>query len=200
MKSFRIAHIVKESFALFPAFFKELLQVVISPRQGWHDTEKAGLPVHTLLTQGYIPFIAIAALSAFMPLAYRSSSTATACLLEAISIFIRYFIGYFAATYILGFTLRRIMGADEAPSAEKNDRMVLYTLATLALLSLVSNICPVELALLQMLPLYVVYIVWEASWHMLVPADKRLQFLGATVISCVTPLFLVHLFFALLNQ
>lgn len=199
MKSFDIA-CIKASFALFPTFFKELLQVVIAPRQGWHDTEKAAVPVRMLLTQGYIPFVAIVALSAFLPLVYRSSSTAAGCLLDAISIFIRYFIGYVAATFILGFALKRVIGDGYMASAEKIDRLVLYTLATLALLSFVSNICPVDLALLQMLPLYVVYVIWEASWHMIVPADRRLQFLCATVISCVTPLFLVHVFFALLNQ
>ncbi len=191
---------IKAAFALFPTFFKELLQVVISPRQGWHDTEKAGVPVHGLLTQGYIPFIAIVALSAFCPLIYRSSATASACLLDAIGIFVRYFLGYFAGIFLLGFLAGRITSASEPPSAEKTDRIVLYTLGTLALLTFVSNICPVELALLRMLPLYIVYVIWEASWHMLVPTDRRLIFLGVTFISCVTPLLLVHLFFTLLNQ
>ena len=191
---------IRDSLSLFPSFIKEVLKVVIAPRQGWHDTEKAALPVRLLLLQGYIPFISIVSLSAFLPLIYRSSATPSACLLEAISVFIRYFIGYFAASFFLGFTLRRLHADDETLSVEKTDRLVLYTLASLALISLVSNLCPVELALLQMLPLYVVYIIWEASWHMLVPADRRLQFLGVSVISCVTPLFLVHLFFALLNQ
>ena len=80
---------------------------------------------------------------------------------------------------------------------EKTDRLVLYTLASLALISLVSNLCPVELALLQMLPLYVVYIIWEASWHMLVPADRRLAFVCVHIAFWLRPSFLVHLFFAL---
>lgn len=199
MKSFDLTGL-KAAFALFPTFFKELLQVVISPRQGWHDAEKAAAPVHYLLTQGYIPFITIVSLSAFCPLIYRSSATASACLLDAIGIFVRYFLGYFAGIFLLGFLAGRLTSASESPSAEKTDRIVLYTLATLALLTLASKLCPVELALLRMLPLYVVYVIWEASWHMLVPADRRLIFLGVTFISCVTPLLLVHLFFTLLNQ
>lgn len=188
------------SFALFPAFFKELLQVVIAPRQGWHDTARADLPVRALLTQGYIPFISLVALSAFMPLIYRSSSTFSGCLLVAISVFVKYFIGYFAAAFMLVPALKRVLGPDSAPSVGKVDRLVMYSLATLALLSLASNLSPVEHALLSMLPLYVVYVIWEASWHLLVPADRRLQFLGVTFIATVIPLFLVHLFFAMLYQ
>lgn len=199
MKSFNFTYI-KSSLALFPAFVKEMLQVVIAPRQGWQDTERAALPVRTLIIQGYIPFITIVALSSFLPLIYRQSASVSVCLLDAISLFVRYFIGYFTASFMLGYALKHILDNDSLPSADKTDRLVLYTLATLAFLSLIGNVCPVELALLRMLPLYIVYVIWEASWHMIIPAERRFQFLGVTVLSCVIPLFLVHLFFALLNQ
>lgn len=191
---------IRKAFSLLPGFLKELLQVVVSPRQGWDDAGKTSLPVHGLLTQGYIPFIAIVALTAFCPLIYRTSATAASCLLDAISIFVRYFLGYFASAFIMSVMFKRVMAEGESTSASAVDRLVLYTLATLALITLIANVCPVELALLRMLPLYVIYVIWEASWHMLVPADRRLVFLGVTFMSCVAPLLLVHLFFTLLNQ
>ncbi|MDE5857654.1 MAG: hypothetical protein K2H32_04800, partial [Muribaculaceae bacterium] len=77
-----------------------MIQLVLSPVNGWEDIAKSDIPVKRLLSKGLYPLMIVAAITSFCALFYSVDATFVSCLQSAVIIFISFFVTYFFANII----------------------------------------------------------------------------------------------------
>lgn len=192
-------------------FLRYMLQLIISPKNGWADILRANIDPKLLLQSGLYPLLGATAITCFFAVYYQAEVTLVMALQQAIVVFISYFITYFLANLTFSTLLNPMMsgavqgenaGEKEIVHYESDDRLVqtfvLYNVAILASVTFLRNILPIEISLLQVLPLGVVFIMWRGVEYLNIPEKRTGQFMFLSVFSILVPAYLFRYLFQLI--
>lgn len=192
-------------------FLQYILQLIISPKNGWCDIAKSNCDQKLLMTTGFYPLLGLASLSSFAGVFFDVDMTLVRALQDAIVIFISYFITYFLAELLFSTFLGPLMnysgggGVDDETASVRyvsDNRLyctfIIYNLSILVLITLIRNLLPVELSLIQFLPFCVAFIMWKGTEYMSIPEKKTGQFMFLSVFSILMPTYIFQYLFQLI--
>lgn len=190
-------------------FLQYILQLIISPKNGWCDIAKSNCDQKLLMTTGFYPLLGLASISAFAGIIFDADITLVRALQNAIVIFISYFITYFLAELLFSTFLGPLMNYSNETSQEptsvryvSDNRLyttfIIYNLSILVLITFIRNLLPIELSLVQFLPFCVAFIMWKGTEYMSVPEKKTGQFMFLSVFSILMPIYIFQYLFQLI--
>nr|MDE6417766.1 hypothetical protein [Duncaniella sp.] len=115
------------------AYLKYLFQLILSPRNGWEDIEKADMDPSRLLSAGYYPLIGVAAASVFVRALFYPGLDFMDLFVSMVEWFVVYFVGFFFGVFSLSLFLEPMVEGhyDE----DRVHTFVLYTLGLEAVIN-----------------------------------------------------------------
>lgn len=172
---------------------KNIVLVILSPRAGWNEVNESAISTQRLLSNVFLPLLALLAVTSFVPMFYNSSLTLSASLMTAIIKFTGYYITYYLTAFLLGGTF-----PDLVKGAVATDRMndyVMYNLIYLVLLEIIKNLLPVEFAPIFFMMFYMPYIAYKGTEYLGVKNDIIWKFtVMASLIMLLMPQFIILVF------
>ncbi len=177
-------------------FLKNILQLVLSPANGWEDISHSGDEPSKLLSNGYYPLIVIASLTTFVAFFLNSDVEFAATLQEAIAVFVEYFVAYFLAINILPLLLSSCV--DGAVNERKTATFIIYSLSLLALITIIQNAIAIEIAVTMFLPLIMPVVMWKGARYLAVNNEKMGNFIVFSILIVFLPPLLMEYLFHLL--
>lgn len=176
-------------------FLKSLFQLILSPVRGWEDISYAGEDYRRLAAEGLYPLLGVASLTVFMAAIYRHGVELSYMIQQAIVTFVKYFVGYFIAVFILGSYIHR--DSDAEISEKRNHTFVIYSIGLLAIISIIKNCLPMNLATLNFLPIYVAIVMWRGTRYMAIRPDRVGYFMILAIGAVIVPPFVIGFLFNL---
>ena len=176
-------------------FLKSLLQLILSPRNGWEDIEKAALRPSQLLGRGLFPLMALAAVSVFAQALFLHHVVFLKLFMRMIITFVVYFISYFFSTFVLSLT-PLVAESSQPDEDERAQTFTIYTLGLLALISIVVNLLPVTPLVLFFLPCYVALVQWKGCAYMRIPEGKQGLFMTVAIPGVLLPPYIFYFVFS----
>ena len=174
-----------------------LLSMMVNPIEGWKKIRRSGLTVDEISSRCFYPLVAVAALSEFMCYVYTVPDSISTVLIQALSVFISFFFGYFVIT-LLEKSLLPVNCREKALSPYGRV-YVLYLLSTLTLFYTLSNCVPMLEAVWVFMPLWTIYLASKGIRFFKFP-DRRITLI--TVMICafiiLTPIAIYMIFSELL--
>ncbi len=177
-------------------FLRDMLQLILSPLKGWEDVSADGFDARELLIKGFIPFVAIVALTVPVKYFFVADASIVVLIQQAVVCFIKYFVSYFIAGFV--FTLYLPGCIDGEFSMRKCHTFIIYGLGLLALINLIQNCIPVELAISFVMPIYAMYILWRGLRYLSVSFNGVGSFLIMTICAIILPPYLLQYLFNLI--
>ncbi len=175
-------------------FLKYLIQLLLSPSNGWDELTREAPSADTLLRKGLYPLLAITALTEFLAFFYSRHVGLGEVLMRAIADFGTYFISVFIAKLIFELYLGRL--CDTTPEPARVSVMTVCGIGLMVLIQLISNCLPWNLVLLKFLPLYVVLVLFKAIPYIGVRKKDALHFVGLSAVAIVAvPLAIYYLLY-----
>lgn len=175
-------------------FLKYLIQLQLSPANGWDELQRRAPSADELAQKGLYPLLAITAATEFLAFFYSRHMTLGGVLVRAIADFGTYFISLFIARLIFELYLGRL--CDTAPEQSRVSVMTVCGIGLMVLIQLISNCLPWNLVLLKFLPLYVVLVLFKAIPYIGVRKKDALRFVGLSAIAIVAvPLAIYYLLY-----
>jgi hypothetical protein len=179
-------------------FLKYLLQLTISPSNGWDDISYAGTETPELLSSGFYPLLGVASLTAFCQMFYNGDTGVAEALQSAIIIFVQYFITYFLAVYLLPVTAGSCV--DGEFNELKLTTFVAYSLGLMALVTIVQNLLPIDLAILNFMAIIVAVVMWKGCRYLAVKPESVGRFMILAVLEVIVPPILLSQLFTLFSN
>lgn len=156
-----------------------LLSMMVNPVDGWKQIRRARFKPEEIASRCFYPLTAVAAVSEFIGLIYGNDHEINTVLVEALTVFIAFFFGYFLVQL-----LEKIILPKECRDAADSDfgkSFVMLMLSTLALFYTLSNAAPMLEAVWVFLPLWTIYLASKGVKYFKFP-DHRSTML--TVLMC----------------
>lgn len=182
-------------------YLKYLFQLILSPRNGWEDIDKAGaasvktpMTPSYIATNGYYPMIAVVAASVFVQALFRHHVVFLTLFMRMIITFVVYFISYFFSTFVMSMTIEPVIEGDYDES--RCQTFILYTLGLLALITIIENCLPITPLVLFFLPCYVALIQWKGCEFMRVRPEKTGHFMTIAILGVLLPPYIFYFVFS----
>ena len=157
-------------------FIKYILLLIVSPGEGWKDINKYSIPNNLLLSQLYYPCLAILSLSVFIPfiLGYIVGVEIHDVVVNALIDFTKYFVGYFAISYLLlGIYVEIFKSKGEVA---KLNNFIIFNLTILILFNILRNIMP-EFPFFEIFPLYIIFVVYKGFPYLDITRKEMYKFI-----------------------
>lgn len=177
-------------------YLKHLFQLILSPRNGWEDVDKAAMPPARIAAEGFYPLIAIAAASVFTQALFKHHVVFLSLFMRMIVTFVVYFISYFFSTFVMSMAVEPMIEGEY--DEVRCQTFTLYTLGSLALISLIINCLPVTPLVLFFLPCYVALIQWKGCEYMRVRPEKIGHFMTLAILGVLLPPYIFYFIFSLI--
>lgn len=179
------------------SFLKYLIQLVLSPRNGWQDLDAENPDPAVLFRRGLLPLLFVTAATEFCALYHTHVPPLSTVIIRAIVDFGAYFIGYFIAKLVFDTYLPRFIHSE--PDQRRSDTVAVMAVGLMVAIQLIDNVVPWNLIVLRFLPLYAILVLYRADSFMHIPARSELTFLVLTTLATVVaPLAIYYLFYFLL--
>ncbi|MCM1448954.1 MAG: hypothetical protein NC082_01285 [Clostridiales bacterium] len=162
-------------------FVKNILQLIISPDNGWEDTVRSNDRAGTVLPMGLV--IMVASLSIFVPLLYSTHVTVLEMNQMFVTVNVSLWATYFIADSVMSWVLPRL--CDGVYDEHRVRSFTAYTVALLSLQILVSDILPITFAILELWPLYVVIIMWRGMKILDCPQEHTGKYLLVVILAFI---------------
>ncbi|MCM1451920.1 MAG: hypothetical protein NC102_06655 [Clostridium sp.] len=174
-------------------FFRNMIQLMLSPSRGWEDVAASGQDASTLLRQGVIPSFLLAAGSIFAQLLFHLRLDTVDLFVGAFVIFVSYFVTLALAYRAFYARLKKW----NTRTDQGRCRIVAdYALGLMALTTMICNFMPITLGLGYLLPLAITLVVWKAMPYLSVAEDREYDFLGLAFLAITLPPILIQAFFS----
>ena len=165
---------------------KNIILIIISPRVGWEEVNRASISTGRLMSKVFLPLLAVMAISSFVPMLYEKTRTLSASLMNAVVEFASYYITYFISSYLLSGFYPEIVKT-KAGTDRLND-YILYNLIFLVLLTIAGHLLPINFTPVFFLMLYMPWIAYCGVEHLGVKEHKVTKFvIFASMLILLTP-------------
>ncbi|MDE6489780.1 MAG: hypothetical protein K2L49_01315 [Muribaculaceae bacterium] len=175
-----------------------LLNLTLAPAKGWEDVEESSPEPRTTLTRGLIPLLGITAIAVFARAFHFQGLTAGYLITEALTTFIRFFISYYIALFLMSWFMPSLIPADHYDEGRISNFCSLC-LGLLAVISILTDCVPVELSLVRFLPVYVIIVMWQGRNYLSIPTERQIRYIIYASLSILAPLGLLDMLFGLLT-
>lgn len=146
-------------------YSKNLLQLVLSPKNAWEDLREAELPPHQLMEKGFYPLLAIVAVTAMLNGLYGAAPyNYTRQLQLAITEVATLFASLMLARAAFETLLPKFAGCP--CDIDRFSTVVIYCMSMMAVISVISNLVPTTLSLIWFLPAFVLATAWQAHGYL----------------------------------
>lgn len=171
-----------------------MLQLVLSPANGWEDIAALGRRPEIIARKGFYPLAALTALSVFISALYSRHFELFGLCLKALVTGLSFFISYFVGTFCLSLFIEPLLNGryDERRCATFS----LYIVGLLAAIKLIVNCLPVSYDMLFFVPLYVVLVEWKGATYLSVKESRIGVFMILAVFGVFAPSFLIDFLFS----
>ncbi len=148
-----------------------LIKIVFSPVNGWRELKRSNISADKFAQGCYYQMLALMAISVFAMKFYVSNTPIQILLVEAVSQFISFFLGYF----LIKLALKNFLPVDCSKGIETNfgNCFILVVMTTLSFVQLLLNSFPVVQPILVFLPLYTIYLIVKGIRFLRVPQKKE---------------------------
>ncbi|MCH5220440.1 MAG: hypothetical protein J1F20_07705 [Muribaculaceae bacterium] len=175
-------------------FFKNIIQIVLSPVNGWKDIEKEDIPVETSIQRGLYPLMAVMLLTVFIRPLYGIMDFNLITLLQ---IALGQFIALFASLYISKSVMEHFLPTYN--SSGENDPIAVGNVATygtgvMTLIQIIENILPVELTVIQLLPAFAAVCIWKSGKYLDIEREGEIQFMLIAIAALILPVIIINFF------
>lgn len=177
-------------------YLKYLLQLILSPANGWEDIEKGDVPPSRLTVDGYLPLIALTAVSVFTKALFLHHVEFITLFLDMVITFVVYFISYFFGTFILSIFLEPMVDGDY--DDQRSQTFTLYTLGLTAIIGIIFNCFPLPGIMLFFFALYIVLIQFRGIRYMHIRQESTGLFMILAVLGVLCPPYIFHFIFSIL--
>lgn len=155
-------------------FLKYLIQLTLSPSEGWKDIEKEDPQPKALLYGGLYPLLALTSLSELLAVVYERSISLSEALIAAVDVAGAYFITLYLAKLVFELYLPRILAAE--PDLRRIAVFIICSVGLLLLFLFIDNCLPWSLVPLKFLPIYVALVISKAHHYLNVKRREEMHF------------------------
>ncbi|MCX4369731.1 MAG: hypothetical protein OSJ41_09445 [Duncaniella sp.] len=183
-------------------YLQYLFQLILSPRNGWEDIDKAMSASGSRLTpsriaaEGFYPLIAVAAVSVFIQALFKHHVVFLSLFMKMIITFVVYFISYFFSTFVLSVAVELMIEGEY--DEQRCQTFTLFTLGMLAMISIIVNCLPITPLVLFFLPCYVALVQWKGCEYMHVRPDRIGHFMMLAILGVLLPPYIFYFIFSLI--
>lgn len=161
-------------------FLKNILLLIISPQEGWKGIGKYTIPNNLLLSKLYYPCLALLSLSLFVPyIAGYESSLLQNVIMSAMVDFVKFFISFFAISYLLTGIYADLFKSKNQVNNLNN--FIIYNLTILVVFNILRNLMP-GFPFFDIFPLYIIYVVYRGCDYLSIPEEQIKKFVAITSI------------------
>ncbi len=172
------------------AFLKYLLQLIVSPGEGWKDIAlTSGNNSRRVAFAGLFPWLIIVGLSSFVSMLYSNELTVIDCVLAGLVNFSKFALSYFLAPLIMSFFIDKAAG-----TIVDDDRLHILTACSIGLLAcitLLDNCMPVHVTVLHFLPFFVGIVMWKSMDYLRIPQTNSGSFMLLALPSVIAPPYVI---------
>lgn len=174
-------------------FLKNILQLVLSPTNGWKDIEDADMPFERLISTGLYPLMSVMLLSVFIRPLYGFEDFNLIELLQAAVIqFVALFVTLYASRAIMEHYLP-VYNATGQHDPVAVGNVAVYGTGLLTVIQLIENLVPIELTVMQLLPALDAVCIWKSERYLDVEKGNEVRFMLICVTSLIAPVILINL-------
>lgn len=172
-------------------YLKHLMEVTLSPAQGWKDVGADTRSTRATERNGLFPWLGVVAASALIRYFYDPGLSAPFLFQSVLITFGMYFVGYYIAILSMSVLSERFMASPDIAAEHRIRILTAYCTGMLALFTLIENVLPSHLTLLHFLPFYVGIVIWRGIDYVGVNKDHTGVFMVVAIISIIAPPYLV---------
>ncbi|MCH5220944.1 MAG: hypothetical protein J1F05_01250 [Muribaculaceae bacterium] len=173
-------------------FLKYLIQLILSPENGWQDLENSKPDATKLARTGLYPLLGILAATELLSFFYEKDITIGEVLIRAITDFGTFFASLFIAKLIIELYIGRLTAS--RPDSNRIDTLAVIGIGLMTLTQIINNCLPWSLVVLTILPIYVILVLFKAIPYIGINKDNELKFTGLCAGAIVAvPLIIYYL-------
>ena len=183
-------------------YLQYLFQLILSPRHGWEDIEKATsaegarLTPARLAAEGFYPLIAIAAVSVYSQALFKHHVVFLSLFMKMIITFVVFFISYFFSLFVMSAAIEPMIKGEY--DEQRCQIFTLFTLGMLACVDIIMNCLPITPLVLFFLPCYVALVQWKGCDYMQVRPDRIGHFMLLAIFGVLLPPYIFKFIFSLI--
>lgn len=178
-------------------FLKYVIQLILSPKNGWEDLARQNPSPQTLLNKGFYPLLFLSVASEFLGMVYHHDTLAVA-IVSAVADFGAYFLGVYLTRLVLSLSLEKF--CDEVPDFSVIETFSVVSVGLMVFFRIIDNVVPWNIMLLKFLPLYVVLVLSKSATYLGVRRDNDMRFLLlASAVVVAAPMGFYYLVYMLIK-
>ena len=163
---------------------KIILQLICTPEKAWNNINERNIDYNLFLNRFLYPVMGITSASVFIRLV-TDSYTLQQVLQGFTIIFVKYFIGFFIAAYLINECASRFYGIEN--NIKRAQKYTGYLLSIPMVVTIVMNILP-GISFLELAPLYVIYVPWKGGTFIGIKAEKGFSYIIFSIIVLLSPM------------
>lgn len=178
-------------------FLKYIIQLILSPKNGWEDLDRQAPSPKMMLVGGFYPLLAVSVATEFFGL-FTGHETVLTAVVSALADFGAFFLAVYFTRLVLSLMLGNL--CEEMPSDERIEMFSTVAVGLMVFFQIIDNIVPWSLMLLKFLPVYVVLVLSKSFRYMNVRRDCEMRFLVlSSLLVVAAPLFFYYLVYMLVK-
>ncbi len=178
-------------------FLKYIIQLILSPKNGWDDLDAQSPPMKTMLYKGFYPLLGVSVATEFLALVYHDESFLKV-LVSAFADFGAFFLAVYLTRLVLSLVLPNL--SREMPGNDKIEMFSVVAVGLMVFFQIIDNVVPWSLMLLKFLPLYVILVLSKSFAYLDVRRDCEMHFLVlAAAIVVAAPMGFYYLVYMLIR-
>lgn len=177
-------------------FLKCMLQLILSPRNGWEDISLDDDRRTYPTAASYYIFIGVVAASWLIQWAYHPAYFDAVNVTELVIVtYAVFFISYFVGTFVMSVALETLVREGIEIDEHRTRTFAIYSLALLSAVLLLGLLLPTSTPVVWFLPLYVLVIMWKGGGYLHIAHDKTGWFVTVAFLGVLLPPMLMGLLF-----
>lgn len=154
-----------------------IFKLIVSPRSAWGQIFRGGIDSRIFEQDVFYPLLGIASCSVFVQMLYDTNYTLMMAIIEAIILFVSYFVGYIAASFGIGMVLPLLQDAEFRSSESRVRLLVMSSMSILVIIDIIQNLLPTQMALCDLFPIYLLFVISKSVQYFHLKADKSIYFM-----------------------
>lgn len=170
----------------FGRFMKNILQLVLSPKNGWQDVALDDEEGEEPVAPAFYLLIALVSLSWIVSGVYHPEAGWLRVMEMVVITYGILFVSYFVGTFVMSVSLESLVTRGEVN--ERRTRIfVMFGVAMLAIILFIANMLPAPTPVLWFLPVYVVVVLWKGARYLGVSAKRSGLFTLVSFLAVMLP-------------